>query len=62
MFRYVIAASFILPVLALLSGCSPSPAPASLVVRDARVWTGQSGQSAVRAVPPTLGRGARRIG
>lgn len=31
----------LLPALLLLPGCSQSPEPASLVVRDARVWTGQ---------------------
>ena len=41
MFRSLIAALFSLSVLAALVSCSSPAETASLVVRDARVWTGQ---------------------
>ncbi len=45
-----LAAAFLLSALALLSGCSQSPGPATLVVRDARVWTGDESRPWAEAV------------
>ena len=41
MFRFLIAALFGLSILAALASCTSPDETASLVVRDARVWTGQ---------------------
>lgn len=51
----LLAAAALLPALALLaaallSGCSQSPGPATLVVRDARVWTGDESRPWAEAV------------
>ena len=46
----LLPALFVLPALAVLPGCSQSPEPASLVVRDARVWTGDDARPWAEAV------------
>lgn len=46
----LLAAAFLLSALALLSSCSQSPEPATLVVRDARVWTGDESRPWAEAV------------
>ena len=47
---FLLPTLFLLPALALLTSCSQSSEPASLVVRDARVWTGDDARPWAEAV------------
>ncbi len=47
---FLLPTLFLLPALVLLTSCSQSSEPASLIVRDARVWTGDDARPWAEAV------------